>query len=322
MGGHQCPPSIIELGVNMIIYGAGMAGLLAANILRRLSPVVKEAQSDLPNNHSALLRFRTPSVGDSCGIPFRKVFVNKAIKFEGKIYTEPDLFFSNSYSEKVTGAVEQRSISDLSPSTRYIAPLDLINSMALNCNIDYDQELTPQSLKKTDPMISTIPMPAMMKIVGWQDVPDFRSTEIWTHVGIISDPDVNVYQTIYYPNPIDDQYRVSIVGNVVIAEYAKKPNSNPGPSIMHFLRDDFGIRARNIKDPKSGSQKYGKILPIDERLRKDFIFYLTKEHNIYSLGRFATWRQLLLDDVVKDVAVIENFLSEGSSYNLSLHTKN
>jgi hypothetical protein len=306
----------------MIIYGAGMAGLLAANILRRMSPVVKEAQSELPNNHSALLRFRTPSVGDSCGIPFKKVFVNKAIKFEGKIYTEPNLFFSNSYSEKVTGAVEQRSISDLSPSTRYIAPLDLISSMALNCKIDYNQRLTSENLQKSEPIISTIPMPAMMKIVGWEDVPEFRRTEIWTHVGIISDPDINVYQTIYYPDPFNDQYRVSIIGNVVIAEYAKKPNSNPGISIMNFLRDDFGIRVRSVENPQTGSQKYGKILPIDERLRKDFIFYLTKEHNIYSLGRFATWRQLLLDDVVKDVAVIENFLSESSSYNLSLHTKN
>ncbi len=299
-----------------------MAGLLAANILRRMSPVVKEAQSELPNNHSALLRFRTPSVGDSCGIPFKKVFVNKAIKFEGKIYTEPNLFFSNSYSEKVTGAVEQRSISDLSPSTRYIAPLDLISSMALNCKIDYNQRLTSENLQKSEPIISTIPMPAMMKIVGWEDVPEFRRTEIWTHAGIISDPDINVYQTIYYPDPFDDQYRVSIIGNVVIAEYAKKPNSNPGISIMNFLRDDFGIRVRSVENPQTGSQKYGKILPIDERLRKDFIFYLTKEHNIYSLGRFATWRQLLLDDVVKDVAVIENFLSESSSYNLSLHTKN
>ena len=110
--------------------------------------------------------------------------------------------------------------------------------------------------------------------------------------------------------------------NVKMVEYAKKPNSNPGISIMNFLRDDFGIRVRSVENPQTGSQKYGKILPIDERLRKDFIFYLTKEHNIYSLGRFATWRQLLLDDVVKDVAVIENFLSESSSYNLSLHTKN
>jgi hypothetical protein len=306
----------------MIIYGAGMAGLLAANILRRHSPVVKEAQSELPNNHSALLRFRTPSVGDSCGIPFKKVFVNKAVNYENKMHTEPNVFFTNSYSQKVTGAVENRSINNLSPSTRYIAPINLIGAMAADCKIEYNQKLTADALpgKRSSPVISTIPMPAMMKIVGWDAAPDFRSQQIWTHIGLITDPDVDVYQTIYYPDPMQEHYRVSIIGRTVIAEHTVKPTSNPGPNLMPILRDDFGIQARNLTSLKSNTQKYGKILPIDERLRKEFIFYLTKEHGIYSLGRFATWRQLLLDDIVPDIAIIDKFISQDSdsAYDASL----
>jgi 2-polyprenyl-6-methoxyphenol hydroxylase-like FAD-dependent oxidoreductase len=38
----------------MKIYGAGMAGLLAAVALKRFNPVVHETQSSLPNNHNAL----------------------------------------------------------------------------------------------------------------------------------------------------------------------------------------------------------------------------------------------------------------------------
>ena len=64
------------------IYGAGLAGLLAANMLRGMSPTVFEAQGSLPNNHGALLRFRSDKAGTACGIPFKKVHVTKAIKYD------------------------------------------------------------------------------------------------------------------------------------------------------------------------------------------------------------------------------------------------
>ena len=57
----------------MIIYGAGMGGLLTANMLRRYNPTIKEAQPSLPNNHDALLRFRSDKVAIATGIPFKKV---------------------------------------------------------------------------------------------------------------------------------------------------------------------------------------------------------------------------------------------------------
>ena len=57
------------------------------------------------------------------------------------------------------------------------------------------------------------------------------------------------------------------------------------------------------------NQKYGKIAPIDEGKRKALIGHLSTEHNIYSLGRFATWRNLLLDDVVQDIAVIKRLMN-------------
>ena len=72
-----------------------MAGLLAANLLRRFEPVIHEAKKELPDNHSALLRFRTPNIGSACAVPFKKVSVSKAISYEGKIHNNGNLFFSN-----------------------------------------------------------------------------------------------------------------------------------------------------------------------------------------------------------------------------------
>ena len=93
----------------MIIFGAGLAGLLAGNILRKYHPKIYEAQNELPNNHSALLRFRTSDVGTACSIPFKRVKVSKAIKGDEGIISQPNLFYSNMYSQKVTNSVLSRS---------------------------------------------------------------------------------------------------------------------------------------------------------------------------------------------------------------------
>jgi hypothetical protein len=306
----------------MIIYGAGMAGLLAANSFRRFSPVVREAQESLPNNHSALLRFRTSDVGSAAGVPFSKVSVSKAISYENKIHTEPNLFFSNNYSHKVTGAIGDRSINNLDSVNRYVAPTNLIELMASNCEIEYSKPFTENDLPilslSSTPIISTIPMPIMMNIVGWEDFPDFKWKKIWTQRGVITSPQVNVCQTIYYPDENQTHYRASVVGNVVIVEHNKEPEQNAGPTLMNILRSDFGIKALQINDMDSSSQQYGKILPIDDRLRKEFISYLTQEYGIYSLGRFATWRQLILDDLINDIAVIERLMISPTSYDSAL----
>jgi len=311
----------------LIILGAGMAGLLSANILRSFQPKVWEAQDSLPNNHEALLRFRTDKVGSACAIPFKKVKVNKAIKYDGKITTQPDLFLSNLYSQKVTGGVWSRSINDLSAAERYIAPLNLISQMAVNCNISYgkvaDEFFLDEhaAFDKHVPIISTIPMPVLMKLVGWEDLPDFGARQIWTQRAIIDEPHCDVYQTIYYPDHFVPQYRVSVVGNVVISELASEPHVDPGKSIMEILREDFGINARRLVGMKTSSQKYGKITPIDEKIRQEFIFEMTTRYNLYSVGRFATWRQLLLDDVVGDIQKIEQFIRGNSDYHRKMKSQ-
>ena len=63
------------------IIGAGLSGLIAANLLSDIGEkiIVWESQKGLPNNHSAVLRFRSPIVGEAVGIPFKEVFVHKEV---------------------------------------------------------------------------------------------------------------------------------------------------------------------------------------------------------------------------------------------------
>ncbi len=303
------------------IYGAGLAGLLSANILRKHNPIIYEVQSSLPNNHAALLRFRTDKVGTSCAIPFKKVKVSKAIKYDQEIYTQPNLFLSNLYSQKVTSAILSRSIDNLDSTERYIAPENLVSSMANGCEIIYEQGLADWNLLDGSPKISTIPMPTLMKIVGWQDVPEFPSTPIYTQKATIQDIECDIYQTIYYPDPMESYYRVSIIGNVVISEHIQEPENYIGDHIMSVLREDFGIKPTKLDNLKSSAQKYGKIRPINEELRKEFIYEMTSKYRIYSVGRFATWRQLLLDDVVEDIGIVEKFIYNQDDYKRKMHSE-
>lgn len=306
----------------MIIYGAGMAGLLAASMLRNLNPTIREARDTFPNNHAALLRFRSDAVSQATSIPFKKVRVRKGIWSEG--WRDPTIDMTNRYAIKVTGgSVHDRSVLDISPVERYIAPYDFLKQMY---NAHWSHLTLKSPMLKPEPCISTIPMDELMRIVGWKDIPQFKFRPIIS-VNISLPIEVDLYQTVYYPQ--DDQafYRASITGNNLIIEYIDTGKIRWEPS---GLKGDAKIVLRTMGleyfcDVLPGDvifkrQQYGKLLPIDEHQRQEFILAMTDKYGIYSVGRFATWRQILLDDVVNDVKAIGRMISQRSHYRLHLST--
>lgn len=312
----------------MIIYGAGLAGLVTAHILRRHSPIIHEAQSSLPNNHEALLRFRTDAVSKVTGIPFKKVQVTKSIVYKGE-HVAPNIQFSNMYSQKVSNQYMNRSLaSQLAPVERFIAPPDLILQLAKHLTILYGCPLSKEVLlskrivekEKAMSIISTIPMPAMMQMHGWTDIPEFKFKTIWSATTQLVG-DIDIYQTIYYPDDDQMYYRASITGNRLIVEYLHNPGDdqeNLQSELYHRVLYDFGINPRYIGNKNRTvtvkEQKYGKLLPIDNNIRQAFLLELTDTHRVYSVGRFATWRQILMDDVVQDVHQIEKWIELRGDY--------
>lgn len=310
----------------MIIYGAGLAGLLAAQMLRRFQPVVYEAKSSLPNNHSALLRFRSDVVSHAVGIPFREVQVYKSVKFDGKVQARLTLQMANLYSYKVTGQLMARSVMSLEPVQRYIAPFDLISQMAKNVTIRYGEVIQSREqiaahAKQNGVIISTVPMSAMVKILEWPvEELQFSSNGIWTVTATISAPFVCLYQTLYYPELESPYYRASITDNIVIIEHMQLVDSQEmAQKHISQVLQDFGLAYVRTESVQIHYQQYGKLIPVvDDRARRAFIFGLTQQYQMYSLGRFATWRQLLLDDVVNDVKMIESLIVSRETYDQHL----
>jgi hypothetical protein len=207
---------------------------------------------------------------------------------------------------------------------RFIAPPDLIAQLAKDLEINFSRSFSTvdsfQFLKLgrgLDGIISTIPMQHMMNIFRIQNIPEFR----FVHGGTLSAtvPNCNAHTSLYLPDPGWPFYRVSITGDNFIGEYTLNDELNRPMEDKEFmieqgftvLKNLFGIDHLVVQqiEFKTKLQKFAKIEPIDDIVRKRFIAELTDKHRIYSLGRFATWRPgLLLDDLVKDVRAIEKWM--------------
>ncbi len=301
----------------MRIIGAGMSGLLAAHYFRHLCPVVLEKQKSLPNNHQALLRFRTSAVSDLTGIPFKKVKVQKMAILDGAEYQKPSLLINNLYSRKVSGQTNARSIGNLDDCERYIAPGDFINKLSKGIDIKYNTFVdfvnNPSNLT-----ISTMPVAALANALGYKDLPELKTKEIWT-VKFDLWNNVDVYQTIYYPSHMLPLYRLSITGKTVIAEFCESPDELSDEKIItelsKFIESHFGIPCHEAIEIKRSYQKFGKLIECDTEEVKKFIGWATREHNVYSLGRWGCHRQLLMDDVVKDIKQVDKLI-RSNGYNL------
>lgn len=285
----------------MRIIGAGLSGLIAAHAWPSI-PVI-EREPEPHEHHKALLRFRSEIVSNLVGIPFREVTVHKAIWNFG--YHSPNLRLANQYSRKVLGKMHNdRSIWNLDPAQRWIAPEDLY-SLLLNNVKDRIQWGQEAALQAGD--IVTIPLPAILKQFDYEIE---RGTFTYAPIKVTRYrvPDSDVFQTIYFPDPYVALYRASITGDLLIAEAMDQPAARDWGTGM--LRLAFGVPDLQLLE--EAHQRYGKIAPIPNQVRRDLLFHLTQRHGIYCLGRFATWRNLLLDDIVHDITVIKSLMRSDS----------
>lgn len=283
-----------------MIVGAGFAGLIAAHVFPQHN-VYEAAAYGVAGNHHALMRFRSTAVSELTGVPFRPVTVHKGIWEEGEFHV-PNIRLANAYARKVLGHILDRSIWHLTPVTRYVAPEDFYERLLDNVGHRIFWQ-TPVNFheRRDEPLINTAPLPVVLGHLEKNTDLPFHRTPI--HVRKYRVPGADVFQTIYFPGFLHNMYRASITEDLLICEFAGPPT---GPWEME-LSAAFALPG-NILPVGEARQHYGKIEPIDEGARKALIAQLTREHGIFSIGRFATWRNILLDDVVHDAAVVKRLI--------------
>ncbi len=298
----------------MIIIGAGLSGLLCG----ALNPcsIIYESGPKRESEHKALFRCKTGQIGKVLGIDFKKVNVHKAIWFEDK-EVQPSPRLAHMYSRKVTGKITGRSILNIDPCIRYIPPADFVDQLISRCNIKWDYAWTAPILGEEN-IVSTIPMPRILELLKYEQECGFDAMPIY--VNRIPIKNCNSYCTVYYPDPLLNSYRASITGDTLIVEGMGKLMDKELNQICDSLGIDFSRTMMN--HVFNHVQKLGKIIPIDNTLREKAITDMTLNYNVYSLGRFATWRpKVMLDDVLEDIYHIRKLI-QGGKYAALKHQQN
>lgn len=308
---------MVRSGGIVIIAGAGLAGLIAGCMFPRAQ--IAEAAPAPTAAHRALLRFRSDAVSQVTGIPFQQVSVQKAVFWRGS-YVAPDLRLANLYSHKVTGRLMNRSILDTAPVTRWVAPETLHEQLVERCHGRLNYGCPVQGIRQgTIPLLSTVPMPTAIEL--WLDgepsALQFDRAPIMVHRFRIANAELN--QTVYLPDPETSTYRVSVTGSLLIAESMLGTAASPMIDPQSFAKMLGAGSATDIVPIDTVEQRFGKIVPIDAKVRRAVIHRLTTQAGVYSVGRFATWRNILLDDVVNDLQVIRLMIQQDDAY--ALHMK-
>ena len=293
----------------MQIIGAGLAGLIAANVFPQARIIEQQGRNKI--EHKALLRFRSKVVADLTGIEFKKVKVHKGIWHIDR-FVEPSIQLANLYSKKVIGRLADRSIWNLETVERYIAPEDFITQLIENAGNRISWNTSLETTHIAEPTISTIPMPVLAGIIQIKNCSAGISFDyspiVVSRYRIIG---ADVYQTIYFTDPENGAYRASITGDLLIVEGIRVP-------LMNQILEAFALNDNDIVELDYIVQNFGKIAPIDDTWRKNFILQASMQRNIYSVGRFATWRNILLDDVVQDLNIVKRLIKTGHLYNNAL----
>lgn len=289
--------------MKITIVGAGLAGLIAAHHF--VGAQVVEAAAEPREMHKALLRFRSRAVEQMTGIKFKPVTVRKGIWHEHAFH-QPNISLCNQYTQKcLRELVPDRSIWNLDPVERYIAPDDFYWRMLerLKGRVHFGEivDLT-QFTPKNSVAISTAPLWASLSNNNISNDMIFKSAEI--HVVRVKLEACELYQTVYFPAQRHNLYRASITGSTLILEFMGTPQGQWAGEVLAA----FGLLEIDLTGAEKVKQSYGKISPVDNLARRHAIAKLSQEHGVYSLGRFATWRNILLDDVVKDIHVIDSLL--------------
>ena len=301
------------------IIRAGMTGCLAA--IRYPQAIVLESDSEAKVNHHALLRLRSTRIQELTGIKLEKVKAEKFIWVGGDKCTKKispiDVV---EYSRKTNGLVENRSIENMDTEVRYIPPQDFHEQMIhrirgrirFNCPVTkfrhgYLENDDGGIWSVGDGVISTLPLEENLSITNNSHNLDFSIMSRPIYVNKFRLRDYNLHMTVYFPRETLSLYRASIVGDIIIIE-STLPITTTEKDIVFEV---FGIRPHNITKiiASDAKQNNGKIQSVDENLRKTLLYRMTSQSNLYSLGRFACWRNIVLDDVMNDLDKIDTMIN-------------
>jgi hypothetical protein len=312
--------------MKIVILGSGVAGALAAGSMQAFNPIVYTASSEDSSGlsqHKAIMRLRNPEAGSLLGCNLKPIKIQKMLYYGGALHHSSNITAANLYSKKIYGEIGYRSIDNLGTADRYL----LQGQIKIN-NCRWKHKLIEVHEEKVlcfennrfyqevnyDYCISTIPLPLMLKFCGIDTPYKFVTEQIFVY-RLKLKTKCNVNQTIYIPEPEYNTYRASLQEQELILECIQ---DSPDPGEVTQIVELFGLRGNDFtgEEAEITTQKNGKMINTDGEIRKALIFRLTMDYNILSFGRYAVWKPLRVDHLIKDIEKIKRIISSKDKYTM------
>lgn len=312
----------------VLIIGAGLAGSIAFHALRSFNPVIVEAQEQPKDNvvglHPAVMRLRDSKVAEVIGAEYEEVKVSKGIFLDGRLLQSSNIRANNLYSMKVYGALGRRSLNTVGEVKRYLlpygykAPSNTLWGLRFKGAQDGVASFSGRSAVDEEIpynwLVSTLPMIDMVNNYIGEPEGGFRTPIKFGHNPVYvlrmkTKIPSTIHQTIYFPNPETNIYRVTIQNQWIIIEAVEKEHYS---DFEEMIETAFGIPdlfGRGVTSNGWEQMRIGKIIPIDENERLRYIMWLTDRHKIISFGRFSVWRPLRTDQLLDDAEKIRRLVS-------------
>jgi len=298
--------------MKVVIIGAGISGLIAAGAFKGQEVTVVESSNSIPlfKDHHAVMRLRNDKIKQYIECKTTPITVQKAVYHEDKLYDSATIEMNNRYSMNTRGVLGERSLGDLGKQERFTLD-DIYPSASVKFEFGRDVKVIVdgtvccwEEIIPYDICISTIPMPSLLNILEIKSDQKFEANNIHVFKTVLPF-DSTVHQTIYFTEA-DMPYRATIEGREITIESVSEISTF---DIVHSLKP-FGLGESDL-DPtehKITIQKMGKLVPIDDIARKRIMTDVTNRDNIYSFGRFATWKSIRIDQTLDDIEKIKTMV--------------
>ena len=262
------------------------------------------------------IRMRADSLASRLKLPATKVTAHScvlSIDGDNFIYREratpADII---NYSRKVIGILSARSIMNCGQHTRWVFGADALLELRHRhrSRINYNAVLPASHWADPSiPVVSTAPMVVATDALGIPAPDEDLAHPLIVYRAPVSNADISLSVTLYVPSPATPVSRITLSESWLVLELASSASrAESMTQALELARQAFGLLPRELGEPQSFTQP-SKLTPQSEEART-ILFAMSANHNVWSLGRYATARSgVLIEHLPHDCEVISKLMA-------------